>query len=342
MGHQFPLVQVEGNAHEMGRQHGEQAGPLVRKYLVWIERLTGRPRRLMCHNAERFLPTLERLSATFVEEVQGLSEGAGISFPEALLCQVRAEATHTWDGGCTAFALKGEATADGEVLIGQNQDMETEYADVAILLRVRPDDGRPRALMFTFAGQLGYSGMNEFGLAHFSNSLYGFQWRPGIPHYPLKRVLLEKRTVQEAIQLLQEQRVCSAGNLVVADGQGRIADMEIRPDGIALYDDEHPDRLLHTNHYLCSQFAHFGSNFLPDSVPRLERIRTLVRRAWGRITVDTLKEFLADHDGDPAGICRHGAGNMHSIAGYIAEPSKRILHVRRGHGCLGTWSTYEV
>ena len=135
MGHQFPLVQVKGSAHEMGRQHGEQAGPLVRKYLLWIERLTGRPRRLLCQNAERFLPMLQRLSPKFVEEVQGLSEGAGISLPEALLCQVRAEASHTWDGGCTAFALKGEATADGEVLIGQNQEMEPEFADVATQAR---------------------------------------------------------------------------------------------------------------------------------------------------------------------------------------------------------------
>src|SRR5205823_2925479 len=145
-----------------------------------------------------------------------------------------------------------------------------EYADVAIVLKVCPNDGRPRALMFTFAGQLGYSGMNEFGLTHFANSLCGFQWRPGLPHYPLKRLLLEQRSVPEAIDLLRVHRVCSAGNMVLADGKGQIVDVEIRPENVALYEDEHADVRLHTNHYLSRQFAHFEDNFLPDSVPRLE------------------------------------------------------------------------
>ena len=71
-------------------------------------------------------------------------------------------------------------------------------------------------------------------------------------------------------------------------------------------------------------------------------MRSLVKEHWGSITVDTMKAILSDHDGDPAGICRHGKTRMHSISGYIAEPAKGVLHVRRGHGCLGTWHTYEV
>jgi hypothetical protein len=55
-----------------------------------------------------------------------------------------------------------------------------------------------------------------------------------------------------------------------------------------------------------------------------------------------MQEILADHAGDPGGICRHGDKAMHSISGYVAEPAKRLLHVRRGHGCLGTWTAYEV
>ena len=97
--------------------------------------------------------------------------------------------------------LKGKATKDGKPLAGQNQDLEPEYANVAILLKVRPNDGRPGALMFTFAGQLGYSGMNHFGVAHFANALYDFRWRPGLPHYPLKRVMLEQRNVPQCVEL---------------------------------------------------------------------------------------------------------------------------------------------
>jgi len=340
--HTFPLVEVRGDAYELGYQHGAQAAPLIARYLRWIERLTGQPRDLLARRARQFLPYMERLSPAFVTEVRGLADGAGISFDEALLCQARAEAAKVPDGGCTAFALQGAATADGRLLVGQNQDLETEYADVAILLRVQPTDGRPRALIFTFAGQLGYSGMNEHGLCHFANALYDAPWRLGLPHYPLKRVMLEQRRADECVAILAAHRACSAANALIADATGTVRDVEVRPEGIALFTDDHPDWVIHANHYLTPQFACHETNSLADSCPRLDRMRALVKAAWGTITVASIQEMLADHAGDPAGICRHGDRGMHSISGYIAEPAQRLLHVRRGHGCLGSWTTYEV
>lgn len=338
----FPLLEVSGSAYEMGYQHGAQAAPLIERYLRLTERLTGKPRDLLCRNAMALLPYMEALSPAFVEEIRGLADGAGIRFEEAVLCQARAEAGRIPEGGCTAFALTGAATADGRPLIGQNQDLEPEYADIALLLRVRPSDGRPRALMFTFAGQLGYSGMNETGLCHFANALYDALWQPGLPHYPLKRVMLEQRSADECVGLLARHRTCSAANALICDGAGVIRDVEVRPEGTALFVDDHADWVVHANHYLSDDFAPHETNSLPDSCPRLARMRALVRAKWGQITVETMQQILADHAGDPGGICRHGAAGMHSISGYIAEPAHRRLHVRRGHGCLGTWTAYEV
>jgi isopenicillin-N N-acyltransferase-like protein len=195
--------------------------------------------------------------------------------------------------------------------------------------------------MLTFAGQLGYMGMNEYGVAQFANGLCDYEWRLGLPHYPLKRVMLETRTVDECVDLLTQFQPCSAANVVLCDGQGRIADVEVRPHGVARFRDEHPDRILHTNHYLTPELSAYGTDY-PDSLPRLDRFRALVELNWGRITVDTMKDILADHKGDPAAICRHGAMGRYSIIGYIAEPAKELFHVRRGHGCLGTWTAYKV
>jgi hypothetical protein len=121
---------------------------------------------------------------------------------------------------CTAFALCSAATGTGVgTLIGQNQDVSLDMDDfgmqfpfcflhsafhfqsfepcvsflelsrsVGLVLRVRPNDDRPAAVMFTWAGQLGYSGLNEHGVAHFANGLAGGpRGVPAIPHYSLKR-----------------------------------------------------------------------------------------------------------------------------------------------------------
>ncbi len=90
--HCFPLIEVSGTSYEMGYQHGAQARDLVHRYLLWIDKLTGKPRDVLCRNALRFLPRIQALSPALVEEIRGLAEGAGISFEEALLCQARAEA----------------------------------------------------------------------------------------------------------------------------------------------------------------------------------------------------------------------------------------------------------
>ena len=227
IGQTFPLIEVSGSAYNMGYQHGRQAAGLVHKYLLWIEKLTGKSREELCQKARAFRPLIEKLSPPLLEEIQGLADGAGISFDEALLCQARGEAARVSSEGCTAFALTGSATADGAPLAGQNQDLAPEYADVAILLRVCPSDGRPRALLFTFAGQLGYSGMNEYGLAHFANALYDSPWQMGLPHYPLKRIALEQDNLASCIRILKQHPTCSAGNMVFCFGDGQIADLEI-------------------------------------------------------------------------------------------------------------------
>jgi len=185
-------------------------------------------------------------------------------------------------------------------------------------------------------------GMNENGVAHFANGLADCQWRLALPHYPLKRTLFEQETVEQCIDILKEHRLCSAGNMVFCDGRGHIADVEIRPEGIAVYQDEDPDQRLHTNHYITPEFAPHETFGIEDSCPRLDRLRALVKQDWGSIDVDTMKAALADHQGDPAAICRHGANNMYSVAGYIADPAHNLFHVRRGLGCTGTWQAYKV
>lgn len=338
----FPMVSVAGSSYEMGYQHGAIAADLIQKYLTWIERMTGKSRNALCASAVRFQPFMEKLSPRFVEEVRGLADGANLSFEEALLCQVRGEAAQVQDEACTAFALTGKATKDGVTLAGQNQDLPPEYGDFAILLRVDPADERPRALMFTFAGQLGYSGMNEHGIAHFANALYDCPWRMGLPHYPIKRVCLEQKDLVGIDRVLTDHPTCSAGNMVICTGGGEVADYEIRPEGPARYYGDVEDSIIHANHYLTPDYGHHETNSLADSCPRAERMRELVDGAYGNVTVDTMKSILADHQGDPSAICRHGGVAMISVSGYIADATNRVLHVRKGHGCTGTWTAYDV
>jgi isopenicillin-N N-acyltransferase-like protein len=239
------------------------------------------------------------------------------------------------------------------VLIGQNSDVEPELKEVAYVLRLEPE-GKPALLTWTFGGMIGYHGVNVAGVAHFANSLGGGPvWRFGLSHYPIKRLMLEQRTVAAVLELLRRVPVCSSGNYVLCDGAGRIADVELTSEGVALMEDEDEGFLAHSNHFLCGPHACPANEAasVPDSFPRLSRMRQLIAGRFGQLTVEDLKQFLADHDGEPTSICRHPhdgpdhasvSARGRTVASLIAEPAEGRLHITRGNPCEGPYTTYRL
>jgi isopenicillin-N N-acyltransferase-like protein len=349
----YPFIRVSGTPYEMGYQHGRQAAERIKRFVEIILKNAGVPeaatRRDVLERTKVFEPMFRHYVPELVEEIEGLKDGAGISFEETLLIQIRGEISHVGADlrvcpqGCTTFVLSGDVTADGKILIGQNSDMHKEQEEVAIVLRLTPAHG-PRILMWTFGGHLGYHGMNSAGVAHFANALGGGPaWKLGLPHYPIKRKMLEQRTVAEALRRLDAMPVCSSGNYVLCGGCKTICDVELTPDGYAVLRDEGAGFIVHSNHFLSPKFrtADTDAQSLPDSFHRLPRLHSLIQSERGRVTVDDVKRFLADHANHPQSICRHTV-DMKTVASLIAEPERGRFHVCAGNPCEGEWVTYEV
>jgi isopenicillin-N N-acyltransferase-like protein len=308
-----------------------------------------------------FLPAFEAFAPHLVEEIRGIAEGADVPFEAALLVNVRAEVAGVRDGagaagvavaspadgcaaeGCTSFAVGRRATAVGDMLLGQNQDQAPEMEQFGVVLRVRPDDGPP-AVMATFGGLVGYPGLNAAGVAHSQNALSNGVWRHALPHYPMKRVLFEQTDVAGCLRVFDRAPLASCGNYVLGDRSGRVVDVESTPDGYELLEPE-DDLVVHTNHFQGERYRAqerlLGS--LPDSAARLARMRALLRAAHGKITLETIKRSLRDHDGGPAAICRHEPDRpMKTIASIIADPDQGRLHVARGNPCENPYVAYAV
>jgi isopenicillin-N N-acyltransferase-like protein len=152
-------------------------------------------------------------------------------------------------------------------------------------------------------------------------------------------------------RLLRSVSVCSSGNYVLCDGAGRIADVELTPDGFTVTEDSGAGFITHTNHFLCAPHdcAANRDASVPDSFPRLQRMRALIAAKFGSITVDDMKSFLADHAGQPTSICRHPhdgpdhpsvSARGRTVASLIAEPAAGRLHVSRGNPCLNGYRSY--
>jgi isopenicillin-N N-acyltransferase-like protein len=294
--------------------------------------------------ALEFLPSLEAFAPHLVEEIRGIADGARLSFAEVLLANVRAEVVGLTaaDALCTAFAIGRSATANGSILSGQNLDQHPLNQELMIILHVEPDSG-PAMLMCTFAGLVGYPGINSKGVSFFQNALSTKTWRRNaMPHYFFKRTLLEQRNIPACVTAAARVRVCSSANYVLTDREGALLDLEMTPDGLASLEADH-GIIVHTNHFrsplLVSQEALLPK--LPDSARRMSRMEMFFSARRGHITIDDLKAALADHEGSPTSICRHEA-DVETIAAIIAEPDQGRLHVAAGRACTADFSTYSL
>jgi isopenicillin-N N-acyltransferase like protein len=358
----FPFVDVYGGPRERGRQHGEACREQIRAYgdtllrvlsgEAQLRSLTPGPKLThqdLYDRALTFLPFFEAFAPHLVEEIRGIAEGADVPFAAALLVNVRAEIAGVKAAvteGCTSFAIGRDATAAGDMVLGQHQDQGPAMEELGVVLRVRPDDGPPM-VMATFGGLIGYPGVNAYGVAHFQNALSNGVWKHALPHYPMKRVLLEQRDVDGCLRTIERANLASCGNYVLGDRSGRILDVETTPDGYATVQPQ-DGFVTHGNHFRSERYAPEDTLVasLPDSPLRGARIQSAFEAAGGRLTLESIKEALRDHSGSPTSICRHDTVNtkspMKTIASIIAEPDKGLLHVCRGNPCENEYTAYSV
>ncbi len=349
----YPKYEASGSAVELGEQHGEQARLRITAFLGWLCESLKFSERELAQRATRFRVLSKKSCPHLLEEIQGLARGAGINEGLALACQLRGELAMQNAGGCTTFAATGIATEDGSTLIGQNSDMEAEMREFAYVLHLTPND-RPELIMWTFGGMIGYHGLNENGVSHFANSLGGGPgWQFALSHYPLKRMILEQRNLDDVRQLIRDVPVASSGNYMLSDGSGAIADIEVTPRGAIEAARPQTGFLEHANHFLCGDHA-CESNWersLSDPPARQVRAEAVLAQLAGQLTLESAKQLLADHDGHPVSICRHPhsgpddpilPASGRTIAGLIAEPQLCRFHVCSGNPCEREFATYAL
>lgn len=340
---EFPFYTARGTHRGLGRQHGEQATRHIKAHIELMCAQQKMSKEQLRRRAARFQPMFERYCPHLLEEMRGLGEGAGVTFEEAMACNIRGELKFAPAEGCTAYAIQERGMARREMIIGQNSDMGSEVIQLAYVLRLQPQN-KPEVLTYTFGGMLAYHGFNSAGVGKFENALGGGPpSRFGIPHYPVERMMYECKNMEEVLSMLRGMPVEYNVNYLMCAGQNNIMDVESTTEGPQILQENGAGYLVHTNHYLSERFATKDTfkQSLPDSFPRLQRIQSLVESRYGSITVEDIQHFLSDHSGYPTSICRHDK-SMRTVASLIAEPAEGRMHVAIGNPCQHRYVTYSL
>jgi isopenicillin-N N-acyltransferase-like protein len=245
--------------------------------------------------------------------MRGIAEGTNCPFEHVIVVNARTEllaaARRTAEpDGCTGAIVLPDASADRQVLHGQNWDWRAECAETGVVLRIRREDG-PDVLTFTEAGGLARCGMNAAGIVLTANFLGSDrdQKRAGVPLVLIRRRALESAHFALAVQTVYATPKTVSNNIMLSHAGGAALDIESAPDESFLLQPR-DGLLVHANHFenlaALAKLQDIGLPTTPDSAYRAERVRTALTRQRGRITVDDLKAAFFDNFATPYSVCR--------------------------------------
>ncbi|HEV2389604.1 MAG TPA: C45 family peptidase [Nitrososphaerales archaeon] len=359
----YPVVELTGKPYDIGFKHGSELKPMVvgnikkvfalmRKYAPSNDRAT------ILKAAKKFVAPTEKWSPDTVEEIHGIADGAGVKFEEAFALNCLTELSLNVSDfgssfGCTCFCAQTPTTNEGELFIGQNQDLWAPWCrDYFAILKISPSKG-PKIAITTLAGMVGMVGLNSDGLAVVGNGLSIKGNQIGVPIMLFMRRVLEQRTIGNVVGLLTMSKRASPLNLLVGDANGEFYDFELAAkDYESFYIGE--GSYAHSNNCWSPKLKERETVqdgiFYPDTVVRVNRMRKLLHANEGRVGIEEAKAFLSDHVNYPRSICRHPDPSIpesewqdqwETTASVIMEPRKSRLWIAAGNPCVEQYVQYN-
>ncbi|HKO75871.1 MAG TPA: C45 family peptidase [Flavobacterium sp.] len=256
--------------------------------------------------------------------------------------------------GCTSFAVWGNKTEDGNLVLGRNFDFYAgdAFAKDKIIAFINPKEGYP-FMMVTWPGMIGVcSGMNTEGLTLTINAAKSkIPWSAKTPISIVTREILQyARTIDEAIAIAKKKKVFVSESIMVGSANDNKAVLiEIAPDNLGVFEVSNGNQLVCSNH------------FQSDALKENERNKDQIKNSHSQYRFDRMTQLL---DGNPkitpeiaVDILRNkeginnlplGYGNdkalNHLLAhhGIVFQPSKRLVWVSSSPYQLGEFVCYDL
>jgi isopenicillin-N N-acyltransferase like protein len=349
----YATIEVRGTNREIGRAVGEGARSQVRSAIGWyaehLHTLAKIEYSEALSQARAYLAVARTYLPQYVEELEGLAEGAGVGVEEIAVPNCGEEFTCgggaagpsvTASPGCTAVAV----AHNGRHIVGHNMDWYAVDLDKNVLFDVTGPDG-VRFLAFCGVPYLPALGMNSAGIAYVGNALYCSDQRPGIPNVLVRRWVLDSRTVAQACRRAMHVKRARGSNHLFADANGGIYNLETSGTASSLaclgrtY--------AHTNHYVHDDMLPYETSRDGNSRARLHVAQAKLSEGLKRGTepLELVMDILRCHASEP--ICEHpndGAapdGSM-TVGSMVCDLDNGRIFVCAGPPCRSPYTEHSL
>ncbi len=310
----FKEITLRGTAYERGLTYGQLCKEEIALTMKGYERLFRESKGVSWDDARKagkyYLSLTRDFEPDYVEEMRGIAEGAGVDILDIAALNSRteimyADSTRAGVTECTCLTVLPPATEGGHTIASQNWDYSLLVSgECLVVVHVYQEDKPNFMMVVEGAGMIGGIGMNDRGVSVLLNALRTTKPVNGIPFHVRLRAMLEAENLSDAY-VKGSHAPYSVGNLIATHTDGVAIDFEMDSE---IVEPIIPDDgvIIHTNHYvgpktyLANDVNHMGSTYI-----RMQRMKTMVKERYGKITVEDIKRMYSDHAGYPYSICDH-------------------------------------
>ncbi|MHC4432007.1 MAG: C45 family autoproteolytic acyltransferase/hydrolase [Planctomycetota bacterium] len=278
-------VQIGGSHFEIGLATGKRFAaqiqrafdmyPFLQQQILPYQRTPegqARYRELLDLNRTRY--------PSYFAELEGMAEGAGHSFEELFLVNMRGEYRgflYEYDEndirGCSDCSLVTDETA----IIGHNEDGSPAFRDNMYIVHARIA-GKPEFTALSYPGFLcgNAFGFNSQGICFSVDNVLPRETKAGVGRHFIARSLLEACSLEDAIERVTVPGRASGFSYTIGSiPERRVVQVEVAPDSYRVQ--EIGGAKFHANQY--QELADANQVIHPSSQARVERAGALMQQA---------------------------------------------------------------
>ncbi|WP_264564759.1 C45 family autoproteolytic acyltransferase/hydolase [Flavobacterium sp. N3904] len=256
--------------------------------------------------------------------------------------------------GCTSFAVWGDKSEDGSLILGRNFDFYAgdAFAKDKIVTFIKPKEGHP-FMMVTWPGMIGVcSGMNMEGLTVTINA--GKSKIPLVAKTPIsiltREIIQYASTIDEAVEIAKSKKVFVSESIMVGSAKDNKAVLiEIAPDRLEVFEVNDGNELICSNHFQSEGLKNNERNLkqIKDSHSqyRFDRMTQLLDKS-PKITPQIAVDILRNKDGLndlPLGYGNEKAINqLLSHHGIVFKPAQLLVWVSANPYQMGEFVCYDL
>lgn len=306
--HSIPVVHLYGTPAEMGRQYGT----ILKKQLEGLEFISTRffSSKKMNEFLQIALETEKHLPDETLAFISEMAQSSGLDYYKLLAINAVPRVT------CSALAIWGDATENGNLLMGRNADYVFKRINKALGLIVvkHPDNGNA-TVSSSFLGLAGaFTGINEKGVSYGNMLVYnGFEDEETTGGLPVQLLMQEaaetRNSAREMIEYLTAQNHVVPVSVMCADSNEAIL-AELGKTNFAVR--EGYNGVLAASNYFYSS----GMFETPETDNRFSALMLKARDHHGAFNLDNLKDAM------------HAARKPNeTLQCVLFEPGKMLMHV---------------